>query len=1059
MRPVSRGFTIPARPTPRILPPVVLVLLAGALIAGPASARQRVLHGAHSRAYTVSGRPRSGRVVPRRWILDPPSSRQQSHGPAARRFRARSKASRPGATSRRPLLRARGAAPGADIFSGLSADGLGATSFGPELAAAVSPDHYVEAVDHTVAVYDPSDLHETASGPLADLAGAPHDFAFAPQIQWDAQARRWLYTFVDEGATTDDIAFGWSKTADPSALADGWCHFFIPAVNDTPDGFTFEDAPKLGHDDGHIIISTDLFTQVDSATARVRAVAKPSPGDESCDAPDITTFGTPAEPLVTEHGEVAGGLVPADTTDASANGYVVAAASASLGASPDHLTAWHVSGSPSAPTLTLDGDLDVAAYGDPEPVDQPGKPGAIFLPSAQLGQAVAHADPDASGAEAVWTQHTVAGGDGRAEIRWYELLPAADDVRQHGGVADPQNAVFGGAISPALDGSSAALQYIVAGSELLPEIRARSRASATPAGVMAAETVVGESSGTGACSYGCAWPTYVPAAPDPAHDTIVWGSNLLGGPLVVEDEADWRSRNFALDTTPRADSSPPETTIDSAPSGEGNGTTATVTFSSDDPDATFECQVDHEGWSPCDSPLELQDLHDGPITVDVRATDAAGNTDTTPATATWFVGFPPPNDDFADAEVITATAGPVTVIGSNVNATSEIGEPLHFFYLAQGHSIWYAWTAAASGTVSVDACSDDFLGVVDAYQGSALGALTNVAGGGVFGCPNTSFTFQAQAGVTYHVAVDGADLGEDEETGDVRLTITPPTPPETSITVGPPAGSATNDSTPSFAFSSSEAGSTFQCRVDAAAFAACTSPRTVGPLADGTHTFAVRARDTEGSVDATPASRTFTVDTRAPSVTITGGPADHAVIASRRATFRFQANESGAELRCRVDDGAFAPCASPHTTARLGDGSHTFAVRATDAAGNTGTPATRSLRVRPTAGRVHRAVRRLKSGRVRIKRGRRLVLPTLAAGALPKGTKVGLSLRAHGHLLGKARTVTGRKRTRLAVSLNHRGRRLVRSLHGAKLHAKLAIAIRAKGLKAAKATRTLRVRT
>jgi len=85
------------------------------------------------------------------------------------------------------------------------------------------------------------------------------------------------------------------------------------------------------------------------------------------------------------------------------------------------------------------------------------------------------------------------------------------------------------------------------------------------------------------------------------------------------------------------------------------------------------------------------------------------------------------------------------------------------------------------------------------------------------------------------------------------------TPPQTSIESGPTG--TTNDSTPTFAFSANEAGASFECRVDTAPFAACTSPRTTETLSDGAHGFDVRAIDQAGNVDPTAASRSFTVDT------------------------------------------------------------------------------------------------------------------------------------------------------------------------------------------------------
>ena len=76
--------------------------------------------------------------------------------------------------------------------------------------------------------------------------------------------------------------------------------------------------------------------------------------------------------------------------------------------------------------------------------------------------------------------------------------------------------------------------------------------------------------------------------------------------------------------------------------------------------------------------------------------------------------------------------------------------------------------------------------------------------------------------------------------------------PQTTIETGPDG--ATGDATPTFSFSSSEPHSSFECSIDGGAFAVCNSPTTLGPLADGPHSFQVRARDT--------AARMFTVAPR-----------------------------------------------------------------------------------------------------------------------------------------------------------------------------------------------------
>ncbi len=180
------------------------------------------------------------------------------------------------------------------------------------------------------------------------------------------------------------------------------------------------------------------------------------------------------------------------------------------------------------------------------------------------------------------------------------------------------------------------------------------------------------------------------------------------------------------------------------------------------------------------------------------------------------------------------------------------------------------------------------------------------------------------------------------------------TAPETQITAGPAAG--TTATAAQFSFTASEPGSTFACKLDAAGWSPCTSPQSYTALAVGAHQFSVRATDAAGNVDATPATRSWSVstatpplppptdtstppppppppaDTTAPETQITAGPEADTIATA--AEFSFTASESGSTFACKLDAAGWSPCTSPQSYTALALGAHQFSVRATDAAGN-----------------------------------------------------------------------------------------------------------------------------
>jgi N-acetylglucosamine-6-sulfatase len=125
--------------------------------------------------------------------------------------------------------------------------------------------------------------------------------------------------------------------------------------------------------------------------------------------------------------------------------------------------------------------------------------------------------------------------------------------------------------------------------------------------------------------------TFTFSANSGTHQVQVRGDNIASGRLLRVDY-------FRIpEAAPTVDTTPPETTITSGPSGSVSGTTATFGFTSE-PGSTFQCQLLGLESAPasCTSPESYSGLTAGTeYTFSVRATDASGNADATPATRSF----------------------------------------------------------------------------------------------------------------------------------------------------------------------------------------------------------------------------------------------------------------------------------------------------------------------------------------------------------------------------------------------------------------------------------------
>ena len=364
-------------------------------------------------------------------------------------------------------------------------------------------------------------------------------------------------------------------------------------------------------------------------------------------------------------------------------------------------------------------------------------------------------------------------------------------------------------------------------------------------------------------------------------------SGLSDGPHTFDVRATDAAGNTDLSPATFAwtvDTIAPNTTITGNPSSPTNATGATFSFTSSEGSSTFECRLEGGSWGSCTTPSFYGSLAEGSHTFEVRATDAASNTDATPATFIWSIDFTNPIGS------ITSPAD-----GARVRAT---------ILLASNSA------DGGSGVASV------------VFERSPAGA-------GTWTATPTSWDTTLVADGDYDLRVVTSDVaGNVTVSGTITVTVDN-TPPNTSITSQP--ADPTNATGASFSFSS-EVGASFEVRLDGGAWTPSASPTSYSGLAESSHTFQVRATDLAGNVDATPATFTWTVDTTAPNTNITSQPSDPTN--STGASFAFTSSEGGSTFEVRLDGGAWTPSASPAAYSGLSEGSHAFQVRATDAAGN-----------------------------------------------------------------------------------------------------------------------------
>lgn len=423
--------------------------------------------------------------------------------------------------------------------------------------------------------------------------------------------------------------------------------------------------------------------------------------------------------------------------------------------------------------------------------------------------------------------------------------------------------------------------------------------------------------------------------------------------------------------TYRQDSvAPAPPVLTAVPAAAVNQTTVTVGWRHEEQGVRFECRFDSvsaTAWTACTSPHAVTATMDGTHSLDVRAIDPAGNVGD-PTGAGWLL------DTVRPVVTITGPIGPeindptprlaftVSEQGASLECTVD-GSPTPTCLsgtalgpLADGpHTIGVRAVDAAGnvGSATSTLAVDTVAPVVSldvapvnpsnnpapTYRFSSPDAVSfgcsfrPVGSSDTFTACSSPVTFPPVADGSYRFVVQGRDAAGNVGDAVALLTIDTLAP---HVTITDKPANPGNVTAPTFGFVADEPAD-FDCQLDPVqpTWAPCRPGDPVGPLADGSYTFAVRPVDTAGN-PGTARSYLFVVDTVAPTVRLGSRPADPTT--SDSAYFAFSADETasfGCSLVATTAADTFSACAPPAVSFTLpAPDTYRFALRASDPAGN-----------------------------------------------------------------------------------------------------------------------------
>ncbi|HEX9942745.1 MAG TPA: hypothetical protein VGG03_12055 [Thermoanaerobaculia bacterium] len=452
---------------------------------------------------------------------------------------------------------AEGAGPGvAATFSPVSFDGIPATGFvPPDTVGDIGPNHYVQAVNISLAIYDRTGNLLVGPSPINALwagFGGPCESNNNgdPIVRYDHLADRWLVSQFAFSAGFQCIAI--SRTPDP--VAGGWYlyAFPTPSTPDYPKIGVWPDGYYMGTQRGFPGGGLDVF-----AFDRIRMLSGLPAG--------AVQFFVPAPSLFLQPSDLDGSAPPTGTPN-----FFVRHVDGDQFGGADRLEmfAFHVDwGSPASSTFTPLPSLPTSLFNAilcgsnffGNCVPQPGTAMRLETLPAWLMWRLQYRNFGTH--ETLVTNHTINTGGDHAGIRWYELRRTGGgpwSVFQEG-THSPDTALHRWMGSVAMDkDGSLALGYSVSSGTVFPGIRYAGRLAGDPLGTLpVAETTLLNGGGSQTTPFR-RWGNYSTMDVDPLDDCTFWYTTEYYSATSL---AGWRTRVASFQLPSCKPTSPPSTTL------------------------------------------------------------------------------------------------------------------------------------------------------------------------------------------------------------------------------------------------------------------------------------------------------------------------------------------------------------------------------------------------------------------------------------------------------------------------------------------------------------------